>query len=59
MVPCGARARTILPNRASPLARQGHVLAAQAIGDVYFFGKGVAIDYPRAMAAYKLSLIHI
>ena len=33
---------------------QGHLLAAQAIGDIYFWGKGVAKDYPRAMAAYKV-----
>ena len=26
------------------------MLAAQAIGDIYYWGKGVAIDYPRAMA---------
>ena len=37
------------------LSLQGHILAAQAIGDVYCFGKGVAIDYPRAMAAYKIA----
>ena len=30
---------------------QGHILAAQAIGDIYFWGKGVAKDYPRATAA--------
>ena len=34
---------------------QGHILATQAIGDVYYWGKGVAIDYPRAMAAYKIA----
>ena len=34
---------------------QGHILAAQAIGDIYFWGKGVAKDYERAMAAYKVA----
>ena len=24
------------------------------IGSIYFWGQGVAIDYPRAMAAYKV-----
>ena len=47
-------ALTILPDCA-PLSLQGHILAAQAIGDVYFWGKGVAIDYSRAMAAYKIA----
>ena len=37
------------------LPLQGHILAAQVIGDVYFWGKGVATDYPRAMAAYKIA----
>ena len=50
MVPCGARA-----HRASPPPLQGHILAACAIGDIYGWGKGVAIDYPRAMAAYKIA----
>ena len=35
-------------------ACQGHIKAAEAIGDIYYWGKGVAIDYPRAMAAYKV-----
>ena len=39
----------------TPLPLQGHILAAQAIGDIYYWGKGVAIDYPRAMAAYKIA----
>ena len=47
-------ALTILPDCA-PLSLQGHILAAQAIGDIYYWGKGVAIDYPRAMAAYKIA----
>ena len=33
---------------------QGHILSAMAIGDIYFWGKGVAKDYERAMAAYKI-----
>ena len=53
MVPCGARAHHFAQPHPSPL--QGHIGAAQAIGDVYCFGKGVAIDYPRAMAAYKIA----
>ena len=36
-------------------AMQGHILAAQAIGDIYNWGKGVATDYERAMAAYKVA----
>ena len=39
---------------ATPHVRQGHILASSAIGDCYNWGKGVAIDYPRAMAAYKV-----
>ena len=53
MLLCGARAHHF-PNRAPPPS-QGHILAAQAIGDIYYWGKGVAIDYPRAMAAYKIA----
>ena len=33
---------------------QGHIEAAQTIGDIYYCGKGVAKDYARAMAAYKV-----
>ena len=33
---------------------QGHLLAARTIGDIYNWGKGVAKDYSRAMAAYKV-----
>ena len=33
---------------------QGHIEAAQLTGQIYYFGQGVAIDYPRAMAAYKI-----
>ena len=39
----------------APLPLQGHIPAARAIGDVYYWGKGVTIDYPRAMAAYKIA----
>ena len=49
-----SRSPSILPNRVPP-SLQGHVLATQAIGDAYYWGKGVAIDYPRAMAAYKIA----
>ena len=33
---------------------QGHVLAALNSGFIYYWGQGVAIDYPRAMAAFKV-----
>ena len=33
---------------------QGHVEAASLIGCIYAFGQGVAIDYERATAAYKI-----
>ena len=36
------------------LACQGHLEAAAHLAGVYFWGQGVAIDYPRAMAAYKV-----
>ena len=39
----------------TPLSLQGHILAAGDIGDTYYWDKGVAIDYPRAMAAYKIA----
>ena len=39
----------------APLPLQGHILAVWAIGDAYYWGKGVAIDYPRSMAAYKIA----
>ena len=45
----------ILLNRAPSLSLQGHIFAAHAIGDIYYWGKGVAIDYSRAMAAYKIA----
>ena len=32
---------------------QGHVKAAEFIGSIYYWGQGVAVDYPRALAAYK------
>ena len=34
---------------------QGHIPAARAMGDIYYWGKGVAKDYERAMAAYKVA----
>ena len=33
---------------------QGHIEAAGFIGGVFFFGQGVAVDYKRALAAYKI-----
>ena len=33
---------------------QGHIRAAGFIGAIYNWGQGVAIDYKRAMAAYKI-----
>ena len=39
----------------TPLPLQGHIRAAAAIGEAYYWGRGVAIDYPRAMAAYKIA----
>ena len=33
---------------------QGHLNAAVIIGEIYNRGQGVAIDYKRAMAAYKI-----
>ena len=35
-------------------SQQGHINAAEKVGSIYFFGQGAAIDYPRAMAAYKV-----
>ena len=35
--------------------RQGYIKAAEFLGAVYFWGQGVAIDYERAMAAYKVA----
>ena len=34
---------------------QGYVKAALAIGSVHYWGQGVAIDYPRAMAGDKIA----
>ena len=50
---CRVHARFTLT--ATPHVRQGHILASIVIGDCYYWGKGVAIDYPRAMAAYKIA----
>ena len=33
---------------------QGHILAAGMVGDIYNWGKGVAVDYSRALIAYKV-----
>ena len=33
---------------------QRHLKASLLIGSIYYLGQGVAIDYPRAMAAYKV-----
>ena len=33
---------------------QGHIEAALCVGTIYYWGQGVAVDYPRAMAAYKV-----
>ena len=38
----------------TPPVWQGHIRAAEAIGGIYFWGQGVARDYPQAMAAYKV-----
>ena len=38
----------------APHARQGHIGAAVAIGVVYYWGQGVAINYERSVAAYKV-----
>ena len=39
----------------APHPSQGHTQAAELIGCIYYWGQGVAIDYPRAMAAYKIA----
>ena len=33
---------------------QGRIRAAALIGSIYRYGQGVAVDYARAMAAYKI-----
>ena len=35
-------------------SHQGHLEAAGHVGAIYFKGLGAAVDYPRAMAAYKV-----
>ena len=45
---------SLLLTHVCPLACQGHLEAAAHLAGVYFWGQGVAIDYPRAMAAYKV-----
>ena len=39
----------------APIPLKGHIPAATVIGDMCFWGRGVAIDNPRAMAAYKIA----
>ena len=38
----------------APTSHQGHINAANFVGGIYNWGQGVAVDYPRAMAAYKV-----
>ena len=45
---------SLLLTHVCPLACQGHIEAAAHLGTIYVWGQGVAIDYPRAMAAYKI-----
>ena len=33
---------------------QGHIEAAEEIGYIYYWGQGVAVDYERAIVAYKI-----
>ena len=35
-------------------SHQGHIKAAEFVGCIYYWGQGVAVNYPRAMAAYKV-----
>ena len=46
---------SLLLTHVCPLACQGHLEAAAHLAGVYYWGQGVAVDYPRAMAAYKVS----
>ena len=39
----------------SPASHQGHIEAAAFVGCIYYWGQGVAVNYPRAMAAYKVA----
>ena len=36
------------------LIQQGHIGAAETVGSIYGWGHGAAVDYRRAMAAYKV-----
>ena len=45
---------SLLLTHVCPLACQGHIKAAAHLGCIYYWGQGVAIDYSRAMAAYKV-----
>jgi TPR repeat protein len=38
----------------SPASHQGHIGAAALVGGIYGWGQGVAVDYARSMAAYKV-----
>ena len=52
--PCLASC-TLTPACVVPSARrQGLNKAARAVGGIYHWGQGAPIDYPRAMAAYKV-----
>ena len=50
---CPSRHNSLLI-RAHTTPHQGHVGAATVIGSIYVWGQGVAVDYARAMAAYKV-----
>ena len=45
---------SLLFTHVCPLAYQGHLEAAAHLAGVYFWGQGVARNYLRAMAAYKV-----
>jgi len=53
---------SFIPGAASPAlqchgscaSHQGHIRAAAGVGVIYYAGHGVAVDYPRAMAAFKV-----
>ena len=46
--------RSITSFATSLASRQGHIDAAAHVGAIYYAGLGVAVDYPRALAAYKV-----
>jgi TPR repeat protein len=37
-----------------PASHQGHIEVAELVGIIYYWGQGVTVDYPRAIAAYKV-----